>query len=151
MHIEWVVICRYAESDGARATIIGAGTDVVFAPELPGPVGIMAVVRLAAAPDELEPGNAHTLRARVLQPDGEPTTTAEGEVAPAIEMRIEPSGPVQQLVPGWLVNPMMAFGLQWWAIDAGTYSAELRIDGGETVLTPVHVLDIRDGPGFEGE
>jgi len=147
MHIEWVVICRYAESDGGRATIIGAGTDVIFAQQLPGPVGIMAAVRLAAAPDELGPGNSHTLSARVLRPDGDPATLADGDEAPPLTLQIETSEPVQQLVPGWLVNPMMAFRLEWWATDPGTYSAAMTIDDGEPLLTPVHVLHVDDRPG----
>ena len=147
MNIEWVVICRYAEVEFGRATIIGAGTDVIFAPELPGPVGIMAAARLAAAADELEPGNSYTLTARMLRPDGGPATLADGEEVPPLTVQIESSEPVRQLVPGWLVNPMVAFRLEWWATDPGTYSAELAIDDGEPLLTPVHVLPVSDRPG----
>lgn len=147
MNIEWVVICRYAEVDGGRATIVGAGTDVIFANELPGPVGIMAAARLAAAPEELEPGNSYTLAARMLRPDGDPATLASGDEMPPLTVQIESSEPVRQLVPGWLVNPMVAFRLEWWATDPGTYSLELSIDDGEALLTPVHVLHISDRPG----
>ena len=35
MRVEWAFACRYAESDGMTATIVGAGIDTFFPAVLP--------------------------------------------------------------------------------------------------------------------
>ena len=140
MNIDWAVACRYAESDGTVATLVGAGIDVVFLPEFPAPVGLMMAVRLAAPPDELAPGQVHQLRCRVLDPNNQPVNAPDGTEVPTLEVGIGSQVPVQQIVPGWLVNPLVAFGAQWWATEPGTYTVQVWINDGEPHLSPYHVV-----------
>jgi hypothetical protein len=142
MHIDWAVTCRYAESDSVVATIVGAGVDLQRVQEIPGPVGTMLAVRLAAAPDELGPDQMHKLTVQVLDPSGDPVRDQEGDVTPPLEAEFGSEQPVQQAVPGWLVNPLFTFGVQWWVIEPGTYSITLRVDDGDAHLSPMHVLPV---------
>lgn len=139
MNIEWAVTCRYAESDGAVATLVGAGIDAVFLPAFPSPVGVMMAVRLAAPPEELAPGQVHTLRCRILGAEGRLVTALDGTPTEPLEIGIGSQVPIQQLVPGWLVQPLVAFGIQWLASEPQTYRIELQIDGSEH-LSPFHVV-----------
>jgi hypothetical protein len=139
VQIDWAVVCRYAESDGTVATIVGAGMDVLFQPQLPAPVGVMMAVRLAASAEEFEGGRTHTFTSRVLTPDRSPVRGPDGEEVPALEAEVGAQGPLRQLVPGWLVNPMIAVGVQWVAEVYGTYSVQVAVAGVEH-LSPLHVL-----------
>jgi hypothetical protein len=121
--------------------MVGAGTDVLGLPEIPGPASTFVAVRLAASPDELAPGETHVLRARILAPDGTPVTMPDGSAVQDLEVPMESNAPVQQLVPGWLVNPLFSFGMQWWARETGSYTIEFEVDGGEPYRQPVHVLE----------
>jgi len=115
MNIDWAVTCRYAESDGLVATIVGAGVDLLRVAELPGAIGSMVAVRLAGAPEELGPDKTHQLTVRILAPDGEPVRDPAGNVVPALEAPITSDEPVEQAVPGWLVNPLFTFGVSAFA------------------------------------
>jgi hypothetical protein len=139
VNIDWAVTCRYAESDGAVATLVGAGIDAVFLPTFPGPVGVMMAVRLAAPPEELAPGQIHTLRCRILDAAGDPVTALDRTPTEPLEIAIGSQVPIQQLVPGWLVQPLVAMGVQWLASEPQTYRIELRIDDSEH-LSPFHVV-----------
>jgi hypothetical protein len=140
MHIDWAVTCRYAESNGVVATLVGAGVDLLRVAELPGAVGSMVAVRLAGAPDELGPGQTHLLTVRILDPSGDPVSDPAGNVVPALETEFSSDEPVEQAVPGWLVSPLFAFGVQSWAAEEGTYTITIAVDGGEPHRSPVHVL-----------
>jgi hypothetical protein len=146
VHIEWAVTCRYAESDMTQATIIGAGSDVLVVPQIPGPVGTMLAVRLAAPAEELVDGVMHTVRGRVRDPQADPVVAPDGSPVPDLELEFGTQGGVQQLVPGWLVNPILAFGIQWWANETGSYSLELQVDDGDEHRHPIHVLDAQNMP-----
>lgn len=140
MHIDWAVTCRYAESDGLVATIVGAGVDTQRLPQLPGPAATMLAVRLAGAPEELDPGKRHRLTVQVLGPNGDPVREPNGDVIPSLDTEFASDEPVEQAVPGWLVNPLFTFGVQWWAAEPATYSIKLTVDHGEPHLSPVHIL-----------
>lgn len=146
MHVEWVVTCRFAESDGGSGTIVGAGTDVLFLPQIPGPAGTFIAVRLAATAEELEPGQQHELVTRIVDPGGRPARAPDGTEVPAQTIQIAPQAPVQQLVPGWLVNPLLAYGAQWWVHEPGSYTIELSVGEGEPRNSPIHVLPMSDMP-----
>jgi hypothetical protein len=140
VNIEWAVPCRYAESDGMMATMVGAGIDVTFHAQYPAAVGLMVAVRLAAPPEELAPGQIHMLRCRVLDADNEPVTAPDGSQVPELEVGIGSQVPVQQLVQGWLVQPLVAFGLQWWVTEPQTYTIAISVDGADPHLSPHHVV-----------
>jgi len=140
VRIDWAVACRYAESDGHIATIVGAGVDVLNPPVLPALVGVMLVVRLAAAADEFDGGIEHDVICRVLDPSGVPVLAQDG--TPAEEMRMSFAAPaegVQQRVSGWLVHPLFALQIGWIAREPGSYSIETSA-GDDTHMSPIHVL-----------
>jgi hypothetical protein len=45
----------------------------------------------------------------------------------------------RQLVPGWLINPLVAFPVRWHAGAVGSYTLVTSTDEDER-LSPVHVL-----------
>ncbi len=140
MQIDWAVTCRYAESDGHIATIVGAGIDVLNVPALPALVAVMFAVRLAAPADEFEGGIQHDVTCRVLDPSGARVLADDGTPAEDLKMSFAaPEEGVQQQVTGWLVNPLFAFQIAWIAREPGTYSIETNAGEG-THLSPIHVL-----------
>lgn len=140
MHVDWAVTCRYAESDGAIGTIVGAGIDVLYVPGLPHQVGVMLAVRLAASFEEVSEGQQHTLVVRVLGPDAQPVRTPDGSAAEPLSVAFQTTAVTQQLVPGWLVAPLFALGVQWWAVEEGTYTIDIGVGDAEPLPSPVHVL-----------
>lgn len=144
MRIDWAVACRFAESDGNIATIVGAGIDVLNVPTMPVLVGVMIAVRLAAPADEFVGGATHEVTCRVLDPLGDPVLAEDGTPAESMTMGFAAGeGGVQQRVPGWLVNPLFAFQIAWIAREPGTYSIETST-GEDTRLSPIHVLLIEE-------
>lgn len=139
VRIDWAVACRYAESDGQIATLVGAGIDVLNPPALPMMVGVMLVVRLAAAADEFEGGVQHDVTCRVLDPAGAPVLAQDDTPAEAMVMSFAAPEGVQQRVTGWLVHPLFAFQVAWIARESGSYSIETSA-GDDTHLSPIHVL-----------
>jgi hypothetical protein len=137
--IDWAVTCRYAESDGNVGTIVGAGIDVLYVPQLPHPVGVMAAVRLSATFEEVRDGQRHEIAGRILGPEGSPLRNPDGSEVPALTANFQAGG-ATQLVPGWLVSPLFAFGFQWLATEEGTYTVHIRVGDATPSLSPVHVL-----------
>ena len=140
MQVDWVVTCRYAESDGSVATIVGAGIDVLYVAGFPHEVGIMVAVRLSAPFEEVSADQGHQLIGRILGPDGAPVRARDGSAVAPLELDLHTTTGASQLVPGWLATPLHAIGLQWWAPHEGTYTIEIGVDDEEPTLTPVHVL-----------
>lgn len=140
MNVDWLVTCRYAESDGTVGTIVGAGIDVLFVPQFPSPVGVMLAVRLAAPAEEIEEGQEHELVGFVRKPDGQPTRGPDGSPSPPMSVRFQAAIGGRQFVPGWLVAPMFAFGIRWLAEEEGTYTVGVGVAGADPAMTPVHVL-----------
>lgn len=134
-----MVTCRYAESDGNFATIVGAGTDVLQVPAVPHLVAIMVAVRLTAQFEEVAQQQQHAFTVRVAGPDGRPTRTPEGGEAPDLIVRFR-ADQAHQRVADWLVVPTFALAVQWWADREGAYTIEVGAGEGDPVSTPVHVL-----------
>jgi hypothetical protein len=140
VRVDWAVTCRYVESDGAQGTIVGAGTDLLYVPTLPQPVGIMLAVRLAGAIEEIEAGQAHRLTIRIFDPSGEPVRAEDGSEAAPTLVELKSEEEPKQIVSGWAVSPLIALGVQWIASAEGTYTIDVGLEGGSPVPTPVHVL-----------
>lgn len=140
MHIDWAVTCRYAESDGSVGTIVGAGIDVLRVPALPADLSVMVAVRLAVPFEAFEDG-ARELEAtcRVLDPESQPALGLLDEPFQPLSFSVAMPAGVRQLVPGWLLNPLLAFGVRWRATAVGTYTIAIATDEDES-LNPVHVL-----------
>jgi hypothetical protein len=139
VHIDWVVTCRYAESDGAVATIVGAGIDVLHVPAIPAEVGVMVAVRLAVPFEAFEDGARQDVRCQVLGPDSQPVTGEDGAPVDPLSFTVAMPAGARQLVPGWLINPLVAFQVRWHAGSAGSYTLVTSTDEDER-LSPVHVL-----------
>ena len=142
MRVDWAVTCRYAESDGSTATIVGAGTDVLYVPAFPSSLGIMLAVRLAAPFEEFGEGQAHDIEISIEGPGGSDVRAADGSVAAPLTARVQAAPGAHQLVPGWLVTPLVAIGVQWFASEQGTYTLVVRAGDAEPSRSPVHVLPV---------
>lgn len=138
MRVDWAVTCRYAESDGSVGTIVGAGIDVLYAPDFPHQVSIMLAVRLAAAFEEVNEGQEHEIVVRVMGPGGGLALMPDGSEAQPLTLRFAAAG--KQLVPGWVATLLFALAVQWWATEEGAYTLEVGVDNGPATPTPVHVL-----------
>jgi hypothetical protein len=146
LQIDWAVTCRYAESDGIVGTLVGAGIDLLYVPQLPHPVSVMLAVRLSATFEEVSEGQRHEIVGRILGPEGSPLRNPDGSEVPPLTVNFQAGG-ATQVVSGWLISPLFAFGFQWLATDEGTYTVQVRVGDGVPSLSPVHVLT---APGTSG-
>jgi hypothetical protein len=94
----------------------------------------------------LAAGELHELVVRVLAPGGGPAMTPDGAEAPPLTARFQTATVGEQLVPGWLVTPMFALAVQWWAAEQGTYTIVVGVGDAEPSQSPLHVLR---APGTE--
>jgi hypothetical protein len=140
LHVDWLVTCRYAESDGQIATIVGAGIDVIHVPTFPQGVRMMVAVRLVGAFEELGDQQQHQLNISVHRPDGTSVLTPTGEIAPTLGAQFAAHPGLAQKVPGWLIAPTFALLVQWWADEEGTYTIAVSVGDDEPTRSPVHVL-----------
>ena len=142
MRVDWAVTCRYAESDGSIGTIVGAGIDLLYVPTFPHQVGVMLAVRLAASVEEVSEGQSHEIVVRVQAPGGSLVSTPDGSEAPPLTAVFQANQPVEQIVSGWLISPLFALAVQWWAVEEGTYAVNVGVGDAEPSLSPVHVLSV---------
>lgn len=90
---------------------------------------ILLAVRALATSDELEAGDQHRIRNVVRNPNGEQIGEGTAEV--------EIGGSAAR--PDFLVGITLPMGLQFDAVDEGTYSIEVGIDEASRAL-PIHVV-----------
>jgi hypothetical protein len=131
VRIDWAVLCRYVETEGDTANILGAGVDTFWVPSFPTPIGVWVAVRMVGLPQDVE-GGPHTFRCRVLDDD------MMKEAAPPIEHTFTAKLAPAHLA-GWeqgKINPVI---VQFAATGVGTYTLELMLDGGNPVTVPVRV------------
>lgn len=131
MQVQWAIHCRYAEVYGqGGATIVGAGADVLFLPEVPSVQQLMFAVKYTASPDELEAGAEHDLRCRMRGPSGELlgelTTKGKFEGKMIIDGYV-----AEMIVPTAVVLEVKGYG---------SYGFEFSIDGREADPVPIHVI-----------
>jgi hypothetical protein len=79
--------CRYIEIHDGLGTLIGAGLDTFWLPEVPAPAPIQVpmAIRLSALPDELQPEVEHTGRNIITGPDGSTLSEVGGTFARSAE------------------------------------------------------------------
>ena len=128
MNIDWIIPCRYLEVHDGLGTIIGAGIDTIWLPELPAPIQVLLAVRLLVTPDEMSSEEPHVVANRIRNPDGEVLVETRGE------MMI--GGDVTR--PEWLIGATIPVVLQFEAVDQGAYMIELDVDDATKSL-PIHV------------
>jgi hypothetical protein len=129
VNIEWVIPCRYVEVHDNLATIVGAGIDTYWVYEGPGPLQVVLAVRAVATPEELEAGDEHTITNLIRDPSGGQI----GEMSGQLKIQAEAQR------PEWLVGLTLPMIVQFDALQEGTYTIEVGIDGASHAL-PIHVV-----------
>ena len=129
MNIDWVIPCRYVEVHDNLGTIIGAGIDTFWVPQLPAPIQVVLAVRLLAMAEELDPDQPHTATNRVRDPRGEVVSEVGGE--------LKVGGESAQ--PEWLSGIMLVSVVQFEASEEGAYTIEHVIDEASASL-PIHIV-----------
>lgn len=139
MNIDWIIPCRYAEVHDNLATIIGAGIDTWWLPELPAPVQVGVVVRLLASADELGPDVDHTVRNIMRGPDGATLSDLEETFKADAEQAREE----------WLNGLVVVTIVMFEATEEGTYTFEHIVDGSSKSV-PLHVVHGLPGAAPQG-
>lgn len=130
MHIDWVIPCRYAEVHDNLGTIVGAGIDRYWWPELPAQMQVVLALRFSGLPEEI-PGE-HDLVNIVRGPGGEEIARAEGRLA---------FGELQgDARPDYLQGIQLQSVVIFEATEEGTYSVEFELDKVSTYVVPLHVI-----------
>jgi hypothetical protein len=129
MNVDWVIPCRYVEVHDNLGSIIGAGIDTFWLPELPSPLQLMLAVRLTATPEELAPGIQHVLR----------TVVTDANAEPVFEAGLEFEANTEDTQAEWLNSLVMPSVVQFEVVEAGTYQLEQSVDGNSKSI-PLHVI-----------
>jgi hypothetical protein len=128
VNIDWVIPCRYVEVHDNLGTIIGAGIDTFWVPEIPSPIQVLLAIRLLALSDELD-GRPHAAVTRIRAPGGDVVSEVGGDVSiGAANAHAE-----------WLNGIMVAGVVQFEASEAGTFMIEFEVDEASESL-PLHVV-----------
>jgi hypothetical protein len=129
MNVDWVIPCRYVEVHDNLGSIIGAGIDTFWLPELPSPLQLMLAVRLTATAEELAPGIQHVLR----------TVVTDANAEPVFEAGLEFEANTENTQAEWLNSLVMPSVVQFEVVEAGTYQLEQSVDG-DSKSIPLHVI-----------
>jgi uncharacterized protein DUF6941 len=129
MNVDWVIPCRYVEVHDNLGSIIGAGIDTFWLPELPSPLQLMLAVRLTATAEELAPGIQHVLR----------TVVTDANVEPVFEAGLEFEANTENTQAEWLNSLVVPSVVQFEVVEAGTYQLEQSVDGNSKSI-PLHVI-----------
>ncbi len=123
--------CRYVEVHDNLGTIVGAGIDTYWFPELPADVQVLVAIPLAGIVEEFEERQQHTLVNYVKDPRGE--VIGEGRGGFAAE--------VQLARPDFLAGILLPLGVRFPATEEGSYSIEFVVDdSGPTTTLPIHIV-----------
>lgn len=135
MRVDWAIPCRYVEVQQHGATIVGAGADLAFIPQVPAGVQMLFAVRFVGAPDELDGETKHSIGCRIFDPRGTQVGEQMGEI----------TGVATQILPGYVAEVTVPMGVIIDAREFGSYAVEFAIDD-ETRRVPVHILETPDEP-----
>lgn len=130
MNVDWVIPCRYVEVHDNLGSMIGAGIDTFWIPELPSPLQVMLAVRLTATAEELTPGIQHVLRTVV--------TDKGGEIVFEAGMEFEAN--TESAQSEWLNSLVLPSVVQFDVTEAGTFQLEQSVDGNGKSI-PLHVVE----------
>ena len=137
MRVDWATLARYAESSGGLATLVGAGIDTYYPPELPAPIVLPLTVQLRGGQEEMTQPHQITFRildANLDQVGEEGTLGFQSEPNPNIE-------------EGWEAGILLTVVSQFVAEQEGPYSIEIAIDSEHKKSVPFRVLAGSDAPG----
>lgn len=143
LRLDWAVPARYAEAaaDGS-ATIIGAGIDSFWLPEVPADIGLFLMIRVAGPADEFE--EEHQLEIRLVTPESE-----EQQVLQA-GFQTPPGARNPLAVPGMESGILIPAGVAFRAEEYGFHTLEVYLDGQRLRSIPVAVRppsELEDGAG----
>src|ERR1700750_2685520 len=124
MNVDWVIPCRYVEVHDNLGTIVGAGIDTFWVPELPAPIQVMLAVRLTATGDELSPGIQHVLR----------TIVTDEQNDAVFEAMVEFEADAETAQTEWLNSMVMPTVVQFEAMEAGPVQLEQAVGGNSHAL-----------------
>jgi hypothetical protein len=130
MRVAWAIPCRYVEvQPQGGATLVGAGADVYWVPEIPAPVQMLFAVRFVGDPSELDGTAEHRIACRLFDPDGKALGEQGGQF----------TGDVTMAVPGYLAELTIPMAVVIDARQFGTHHVEFEIDG-DSLRVPVHIV-----------
>jgi hypothetical protein len=140
LRVDWAIPCRYVEVNDGLATIVGAGVDTFWVPEMPAAVGVLIAIRIVGSPEEMAPGVEHNLVVRVLDPGMEEISRIEGRGGASGTNPLAQEGFEQASI----IPTMQQFEVP----AEGNYTIEIRIDD-RSATVPIRVIE---GPpaGMEG-
>ena len=137
MRVDWATLARYAESSGGLATLVGAGIDTYYPPDLPAPIILPLTVQLRGGQDEMV--QPHQISFRILDADLE-QVGEEGTLG----FQSEPNPNIEE---GWEAGVLLTVVSQFVAESQGPYSIEIAIDGEHKKTVPFRVLSAADEAG----
>ena len=127
--------CRYAEaSDDGTASMLGAGIDSMWLPELPSTVGLFLMLRITGADYEFE--EEQTLEVRLVAPDRNETT--------ALEIRFKVDEPAPTKLAGMDTGILLPAVVNWEAEEYGLYTLDVHLDGSRQRSVPIWARDPED-------
>jgi hypothetical protein len=129
VNIDWVIPCRFVEVHDNLATIVGAGIDHFWLPDLPGQLQVLLAIRLLAMTEELDPAVPHPIRNVIRDPQGELLFEQASDFAIG----------GQSARPEWLAGIIIPAGITFQVAEEGTYTVEFSIDDASKSL-PIHVV-----------
>ena len=131
MNVDWIIACRHVEIHDNLGSLMGAGIDTFWLPELPNPIQVAIAVRLTALPEELEAGGEHTARTIVRGPGGEAVSEITGTFSVG--------GRGADDRRDWVQGIMVGAVVQFMAETEGAYALEHVVDGSSASI-PLHVV-----------
>ena len=130
VRVDWATLARYAESSGGLATMVGAGIDTYYPPELPAPIVLPLTVQLRGGQEEMV--QPHQISFRILDADLD-QVGEEGTLG----FQSEPNPNIEE---GWEAGVLLTVVSQFVAESEGPYSIEIAIDGEHKKSVPFRVL-----------
>jgi hypothetical protein len=130
VRVDWATLARYAESAGGLATLVGAGIDTYYPPELPAPIVLPLTVQLRGRQDEMV--QPHEISFRIL--DGNLEQVGEEGT---LGFQSEPNPNIEE---GWEAGVLLTVMSQFVAERPGPYSIEIAVDGEHKKTVPFRVL-----------
>lgn len=133
MNVDWVIPCRYIEVHDNLGTLIGAGIDTFWVPQIPPPMPlqISMAIRLSALPEELRPEVQHEGRNIITGPNGSTISEVGGTFVLG--------GGEQHDRPDWLQGVILPTIVGFEVLEEGTYTFEHIVDGSSKSV-PLHVV-----------